>query len=343
MTFLITFELSFGIIRMKISAFDLSRVNTGFYLTALDVKRLFPLCKVERVASNPKDGFQRQLDAPRARRIAKYLEDRVIPGAIVLSAQSEYIPSFDNTTQQLELSDVPGSLLVIDGQHRLYGAQLAYEKDNALNIQLPICILTGLSLADEVQYFIDVNSTAKGVPKTLRIELTKFLVKQDSIEDIRLRLFRDLNSEADSPLCGKLSAEQKGPGYLSHVPFEIALNKVLLGDRVKDLDYDQKKAFIKNYLSGIYANLLEENLPQKITQSAFFQAIFRVFDKACDSALLLRGNYKAESFEYVFEALHRINFEYHTGTNEDSINSLEKDLVDKLDMDKKSKIPHDLF
>jgi DGQHR domain-containing protein len=328
---------------MKIRAFDLSRANAGFYLTALDVRQLFPLCRVERVATNASEGFQRQLDAPRAKRIAKYLEGRVIPGAIVLSAQSGYIPAFNPATQEIELNETPGSLLVIDGQHRLYGAQLAYTNENTLNVILPVCILTGLSLADEVQYFIDVNSTAKGVPKTLRIELTKFLVKQDSIEDIRLRLFRELNSESDSPLCGKLSAEQKGPGYLSHVPFEIALNKVLAGDRLKDLEYEQKKALLKNYLSGVYLNLLEADLPQKITQSAFFQAIFRVFDRACDSALLLRGNFKPESFEYVFEALHRINFEYHTGTNEESINNLEKDLVDKLDMDKKSKISNDLF
>jgi len=328
---------------MQIPAFDLSRANAGFYLSALDVKTLFPLCRVERVATNPSEGFQRQLDAPRARRIAKYLEDRIIPGAIVLSAQQDYPVTFDKSTEILTLSDQPGSLLVIDGQHRLYGAQIATENPTNINVKLPICVLSGLSLMDEVQYFLDINSTAKGVPKTLRIELTKFLVSQDSVDDIRLRLFRDLNSEPDSVLCGKLSAEQKGPGYLSHVPFEIAINKILSGDRLKDLEYPQKKALIKNYLSGVYSNLLEATLPQKLTQSAFFQAIFRVFDKACDNALMLRGNFKAESFEYIFEALHRINFEYHTGTNDEAINNLEKDLLDKLDIDKRSKFSNDLF
>lgn len=328
---------------MKVNAFDLSRANTGFYLTALDAKTLFPLCRVERVAANAEEGFQRQLDTPRARRIAKYLEERVIPGAIVLSAQANHPTTFDPAKGELTISDDPGSLLVIDGQHRLFGAKIAADLPNGPNVRLPVCILTGLSLTDEVQYFIDINSTAKGVPKTLRIELTKFLVAQDSIEDIRLRLFRDLNSEPDSPLCGKLSAEQKGPGYLSHVPFEIAINRVLSGERLKDLEYAHKKALIKNYLSGVYAVLLEADLAQKITQSAFFQAIFRVFDKAYDSALLLRGNFKPESFEYVFEALHRINFEYHTGTNDEAISNLERDLIDKLDMDKKSKVSNDLF
>lgn len=328
---------------MKLRAFDLSRANTGFYLTALDAKTLFPLCRVERVASNPTEGFQRQLDAPRARRIAKYLEERIVPGAIILSAQSEYPASFDVNSGELTISDQAGSLLVIDGQHRLYGAHIASEGPDAINVVLPICIITGLSFMDEVQYFIDINSTAKGVPRTLRIELTKFLVKHDSIDDVRLRLFKDLNTESDSALCGRLSAEQRGPGYLSHVPFELAMNKILAGDRLKDLEYNQKKALIKNYISGVNFNLLEADIAQKLTQSAFFQSIFRVFEKACESALLLRGNYKAETFQYVFEALLRINFEHHTGTNEEAITNLEKDLLDKLEIDKKSKIPADLF
>lgn len=32
-----------------------------------------------------------------------------------------------------------------------------------------------------------------------------------------------------------------------------------------------------------------------------------------------------------------------TGTNEEAITSLEKDLIDKLDMDKKRKLSNDLF
>lgn len=328
---------------MKFHAFNLSRANTGFYLTAISAEKLFSLARVERVGTNPEEGFQRQLDTPRAKRISKYLESRVIPGSIILSAQESFLqPTYDEASKELTLSDEPGSLLVIDGQHRLYGAFMAHQ-NGITNLDLPVCILTNLTLIDEVQYFIDINSTAKGVPKTLRIELTKFLVEQDSVDDIRLKLFRDLNSESDSILCGKLSAEQKGPGYLSHVPFEIAINRALNSDRMKELDYEKKKNLIKNYLFGVYNNLLEANSPQKITQSAFFQAIFRIFDKACETALLFRGNYKAESFEYVFEALLRINFEYHTGTNDEAISNLEKDLVDKLDADKKGKMPADLF
>lgn len=328
---------------MKFKAFDLSRAGTGFYLTAIPANVLFEIARVDRVSEKPKDGFQRQLDTPRAKRIAKYLEDRVIPGAIILSStDNNNSPIFNPTTNELEISDKEGSLLVIDGQHRLYGSFMAHG-NGITDILLPVCILTNLTHIDEVQYFIDINSYAKGVPKTLRIELSKFLAKENSIDDIRLKLFKDLNTETDSVLCGKLSAEQRGPGYLSHVPFEIAINKALNSSRMKDLEYEDKKSLLKNYLYGIYNNLLENNLPQKITQSAFFQAIFRIFDKVCENSLLYRGNYKAETFEYVFEAIHLINFDFHSGSNEDAISNLEKDLIDKLDIDRRGKKPLDLF
>lgn len=140
-----------------------------------------------------------------------------------------------------------------------------------------------------------------------------------------------------------MSAEQKGPGYLSHVPFEIAINKVLATERMKDLDYDKKMTLLKNYLAGVYENLEEMDATNKISQSAFFQAIFRVFEKVCENTYFYKRNFKKESFSFTFEALQKINFDLHSGSNDEAIRNLEKDIIDKLDIDRKSKIPQDLF
>ena len=77
---------------------------------------------------------------------------------------------------QLELEPNSSSLFVIDGQHRLWGASKCEQE-----IYLPVCIFTNLELKQEVQYFLDINSNQKGVPKTLRIELLKFLSEPDSL------------------------------------------------------------------------------------------------------------------------------------------------------------------
>ncbi len=328
---------------MIIKAFNLSRNGVGFFLTAMDAKTLFQLSRVERISENAEEGFQRQLDESRAKKISNYLKDKIIPGAIILSARDNDSFSFNDGTNELTVGDDIERMLVIDGQHRLYGAKKAWDEHD-VDIKLPVCILTGLSHIDEVNYFIDINSTQKGVPKTLRIELTKFLVEAESIDEIRLRLFRDLNSDPTSVLCGKLTAEQRGPGYLSHVPFEIAINKILASNRMENLaDYEGKKTLLKNYLKGVYENLMEEGQSGRMTQSAFFQAIFRVFEKACDNTITKYKNYREDSFIGTFKILSRINFEHHSGSNEESISRLEKDIIDKLEVDMKTNAPTDLF
>jgi len=326
---------------MKFAAFDLSRNDVGFYLTALPASELYKISRVERISENPEEGFQRTLDIPKSRKIAEYLKDKVIPGAIILSAQTDTDIVYHTDSKELEINSPDRSLLVIDGQHRLYGAHLASQK--GVDVLLPVCILTNLSRLEEVQYFIDINSTQKGVPKTLRIELTRFLVEQGSVDQVRLRLFKDLNSDRDSVLFGKLSAEQRGPGYLSHVPFEIAINKVLDLPRVKGMQYEDQKTLISNYLYGVEVNLKENGVAAKLTQSAFFQAIFRVFNVFCEQALIIGQNYKKETFTKVFECLSKIDFEHHTGTNEDAISRLEKDLIDKLEISRYATTPGSLF
>ena len=327
---------------MQLKAFDLSKDNIGFYLTCMDADTLFSLSRVERVSDDPDEGFQRQLDVSRAKKIAQYLKDKIIPGAIILSARNKNDFTYDAANLELTFPDGIDRMLVIDGQHRLYGAKKAWD-DNFAKVKLPVCILAGLTHIDEVNYFIDINSTQKGVPKTLRIELTKFLVETESVDEIRLRLFRDLNSDPSSVLCGKMSSEQKGPGYLSHVPFEIAINKILISNRMDNLDYEGKKTLLKNYLRGVYDNLMEEGQAHRLTQSAFFQAIFRIFDKACENTLTKYKNYKDESFLKTFSVLGRINFELHSGSNEEAISKLEKDIIDKLEVDMKTNTPTDLF
>lgn len=324
-------------------ALNLSRGRVSFYLTSMTPDELFSCVRVSRVEEDLDSGFQRALDTARARRISKYLIDgKVIPGAIILSCQSPEALNYDENKKVLSFKPEDGLFLVVDGQHRLYGSHLARESVN--NLIVPVCILSGLSKNEEIQYFIDINSNQKGVPKTLRIELTKYLVDVDSIDGIRLRLFEDLSQDTDFPLFGKMSSAQKGRGYLSHVPFEVAINRILVLSPLKDLPYERKKILIRNYIKGIYLNLEEVGQQSKIVQAAFFQAIFRVFEKVCGMAITYSGSYKEEAFAQVFEVMQRIDYEAHTGTNDDAINRLAQDIDELLEIDLKAKMPQqDLF
>lgn len=313
-------------------AFNLTSGDVGLYLLALKPSEIFPFARVSRVDDDPEAGFQRKLDSHRVKRISEYIQGgKVVPGAIILSAQDTKNISYENGTGKLTFPAEPGFFLVIDGQHRLYGSTKA-EVDLGCDIKIPVCILANLSHTEEVQYFIDINGNQKGVSKTLRIELTKFLVEEDSVDAIRLRLFEDLNADPDSPLFGHLSATQRSIGYLSHVPFKSALDRVLEKDPLKKLDFDKKKKLLNNYLSGVYENLEEVDQGRRLFQSAFFQAIFRVFEKACEISLMYHRNYSKKAFSEIFTFLQDLNFESHSGSNEEAVINLMKEISLMLDI-----------
>lgn len=324
-------------------AIDLSRGGAKFYLTSMTPDVLFKTAKVSRVNEDVKAGFQRTLDETRAKRISKYLsENKIIPGAIILSCQYPEKLDYDKEKGTITFPTQEGLFLVIDGQHRMYGSFLA--KESIEDLKIPICILSGLSRSEEIQYFIDINSNQKGVPKTLRIELTKYLVEEDSLDGTRLKLFEDLNSDENSPFYGRLSSSQKGRGYITHVPFEISFNRLLQISPLKDLDYDKKYQLINNYTLGVLKNLKEIGGEQRLYQATFFQAIFRVFEKSCSLAITYNGNYKVEAFESIFEVLQKIDYDAHSGTNEQSITNLEKDIFELLELEMRAKLTQqDLF
>lgn len=308
-------------------AFSIGNGNVDYYLTAMTAKEIFQFSKVSRVDEDPKLGYQRYLSEKRAASIAEYIDaGNILPGAIVLSAQKHANLKFiDN---KLTITLVPGSFFVIDGQHRLYGSELASEE-----IQLPVCILAGLDHAQEVQYFLDINSTQKGVPKTLRIELMKFLSEPDSIDAIRNRLFKDLNESPESPLYDRMSATSSGPGRLSLVPFQAAIDPLLNGDILGQFTYDDKKKLLINYLSAVEQVLEKvDGKSGRLVTSAFFQAIFKVFDKVCHLSIMHNKNYSTGSMTQILEGIANVDMDRHSGSNQQAINELASELGSLLEI-----------
>ncbi|WP_256661764.1 hypothetical protein [Klebsiella michiganensis] len=107
---------------------------------------------------------------------------------------------------------------------------------------------------------------------------------------------------------------------------------------LKDLPYEDKLILIKNYLFGVKENLIEVGSQEKLFQATFFQSIFRVFEQACSVAMTVGSNYKKETFVSLFNVLQKINYELHSGTNEQAITALEKDISALLDIEVKLKI-----
>ncbi|WP_332874445.1 DGQHR domain-containing protein [Amphritea pacifica] len=167
-------------------------------------------------------------------------------------SSNEESPVYDDATGELTLSNKKSSMLVIDGQHRLYGA---YQSD--IDVELPVCIFYGLDRSTEVQYFLDVNSYQIGVPKTLRLELEKFTAEEDSEEYLLRALYDELDENPASPLSGKVARTKSVTGKISHVAFQNALKPVLDKAPFKGFDLSQKKKVLINFLRAVETILQE--------------------------------------------------------------------------------------
>jgi DGQHR domain-containing protein len=137
--------------RISYPALLLSQNKVRFYFATIPVDDLFPSCFVSRRDEDALAGFQRALNEPRADDIARYLASGSgsIPSNIVLSAQASAGFTYDHKNKSLSFEPGANALLVLDGQHRLWG----YQKCR-LRHRVPVAIYQSLTRADEAKLFM---------------------------------------------------------------------------------------------------------------------------------------------------------------------------------------------
>ena len=295
------------------------------FVSAIPVSVLANVCQVSRAVEDPKKGYQRLLSEGRLRQIADYLDSgMIIPGAIILSAQPVAELEYNKNDKTLSFILNPSSFLVIDGQHRLFGAS-----KSKTDFTFSVSIMMGITIEQEVQYFKDINGEQKGVPRTLQLEIEKFLVAEDSKEKIRINLFHALNERPESPLCNRMSATKSVQGKLTHVPFKTAVEPLLDQKPLQGLDFENKIKLLINFLKAVEGILIKSlKSSDKLTNAAFFQAVFGAFKIVALITHERHGNYDEKSFKEVLAPLENIKWEMHSGTNNMAISAFTKHISD---------------
>jgi DGQHR domain-containing protein len=293
--------------RISYPALLLSQNQHRFYFSTIPVADLFASCFVARRDEDPASGFQRALNEPRADDIARYLAEGSgsIPSNIVLSAQEIATFNYERRTKSLSFSPAPRAFLVLDGQHRLWG----YQKCRVRH-RVPVAIYDGLSRAEEAKLFIDINTTQRGVPAALLLDI-KQLAQIESAKETTLReLFDRLNEEAQSPLAGKLSSARSVAGKISRVTFNKAVGSVLTGGVLLETEPENRYRLLQNYLNAFDAELADKKL---LVRSAFFEAICDVFDSIIQATIATHKNAKQAQIQQVIRPLARLEYRNATG------------------------------
>ena len=164
---------------------------------------------------DPITGFQRIVKEVRARQIALTVLDqkRTFPNAIVLATNNDSLEVNDGL---VSISD-DIRFLIVDGQHRLWAQHFS-----TFQAHYGCFIHTGLSSEKMAELFLEINSTQKRVPASLRWDLLRLIQPEDDAEGLAaVDIVYLLATEDDSPfyqridLTGEQSEMQIKQGSLA--------------------------------------------------------------------------------------------------------------------------------
>jgi DNA sulfur modification protein DndB len=189
---------------------------------------------------------------------------------------------------------------VLDGQHRLWG----YDKCSVRH-RIPVAIYSGLTRAVEAKLFIDINTTQRGVPAALLLDIKQIAKIESNKEQLLRELFDRLQKDPKSPLAGKLSASKSLTGRISRVTFNRAVATALAAGVLLDAEADFRYRLVVNYLNAVDAELSDKGL---LVRSAFFESLFDVLDEVVRNSLALHKDVKQESLQKIVRPLALLNF-----------------------------------
>lgn len=223
---------------LTVQAIRVSQPLGIFYVAAIPARVLLDTAYSDRLrarrnadgTSYELEGSQRELLIPRLREIGRYIstEESTFPNSIILA------PNFDRDSGRpiedekirwkIEELDDPlspdgkiytlntpsGTMItpIIDGQHRLFGFNYC-ERRERLDEQLVCSIFLDLPKPFQAFLFATINSNQKPVNKSQTYELFGYNIEKEppeswSPDKLAVFLARKLNSESDSPLCGRI-------------------------------------------------------------------------------------------------------------------------------------------
>jgi DGQHR domain-containing protein len=248
-------------------------VSDGFY----NVETLDP-------ADVNDKGFQRLLNQGRARKLADYIvkgqdsHDAFLPTSILLATDKSIDFNQQNNTIEIDTSLV-GPFSVVDGQHRLEGLKMAAEKDRrVLDFEVPVNIAIQLPKIAQMCHFLIVNTTQKGVDKSVEQRIIARLSEALDIEDLpslpawilrtvekgevdkAIKYVDFLNETEGSPWFGKIkmaNAESDDTTINQRTFVKAVVKYVLTANNPLAIvkDFEKEKKIFLNYWKAIALNL----------------------------------------------------------------------------------------
>jgi DGQHR domain-containing protein len=281
-------ERSHSMAKMKIAAARVRQGDLVLYTTSMKVKELVAegFYSVETLdPENVNDkGFQRLLNKGRAKKLADYIvkgqdsHDAFLPTSVFLATDKFIDFNAQENVIEIDIASV-GPFSVVDCQHRLEGLRMAAEKDSrVLEFEVPVNIAINLPRIAQMCHFLIVNTTQKGVDKSVEQRIIARLTEALDVEDLpslpkwilntvekgevdkAMKYLDYLNSVEDSPWYGKIrmANSETDEATMNQRTFAKAIVRyVLTANNPLSIvkDFDREKKIFLNYWKAIQSIL----------------------------------------------------------------------------------------
>lgn len=312
--------------RISIKALTCTQNGVTFYVSVMRSDILKHMCFVSRKKEDPQKGFQRLLSEKRAKEIANYLdtEKGIIPPALILSAQPAAQLMFDEAHLELTMENSKDTLLVLDGQHRLYGLMNAVAE-----YEMPVVIFDSLNSQQEVRQFIDINTTQKGVTTALILDIKGQAGTETKVEERQRILFDNLKLE--SVLSGYLSPNESGKGKISRTSFNQATKAIFETSSLSTKSDDVIASVVRNYLSALDSIFKRSESPDaKLSKNIIFRSFMYLFNEIFDKCCAKYKNFRVENIIEYLMPLVNLDYSKYTGTNKATETRIMKEVRSAL-------------
>ncbi len=249
---------------MNIPTIKFEQNNRPLYFFVLNAKFIYANFAVSRRIEDKEKGYQRSFSKSRIGSIARYIDKQngILPNSVLVNIDTDKF-SYNENTKEITLLDDVTVGFIIDGQHRIWGANKA-EK----NILLPVVATVGLTDQEQAQLFVKINREQKGVPVSLYLDLldlTEGVIDNfddDAVPADRraIEIAKRLNEDDESPLFELIrTAGESGRGIALN-EFVNQIKQYVDPKRGKLVQFgfeDQYKLF-KIYFKAIKSVFLEQ-------------------------------------------------------------------------------------
>lgn len=197
----------------------------------------------------------------------------------------------------LAFNDLPGSFLILDGQHRVFGFSKATKP-----LRVPVVIYNGLSRADETRLFVDINTKQRPVPSPLLLDIKRLADIETESEGTLRNIFDLFNSEQGSALAGMLAPFDSIKNKINRTTFNAAVKPLLenFGER-NELEIYQ---ILNAYLSAVASRLNEKISDTILAKPVVFRAFLGLFPAIAQRIKdKFNGNYSPSNVSDVMSPL----------------------------------------